>query len=64
MTAPRCRHNRFWVIAGGYWLWCYECGAVRKMRITDDGTVTSDWKRWQKPVGKLGENPWTYEMNK
>jgi len=61
VEAVRCRHNKYWVIAGGYWLWCYECGAIRKMKPVGNNGVSPEWKRWQKPVGKDGGNPWNSE---
>lgn len=57
MTAKhRCRHNRCWVMFGGYLLWCYECGAIRRMQYGANGFETDGG--WIKPVGKGGENPW------
>lgn len=42
------RHRNCWIIAGGYWLWCYECGAVRQNATK--GT-------WTYPTGPGGRNP-------
>ena len=46
----RHRHERsMWLIAGGCWMWCYQCGAIRR---------TSDYgAKWEKPSGIGGENP-------
>lgn len=38
-----------WLIAGGYWMWCYQCGAIRP--------VSAKGARWQKPSGVGGDNP-------
>jgi hypothetical protein len=46
-----CRHRKMWIIAGGCWYWCYECGAVRQARHNEAIGP------WIKPVGKGGENP-------
>lgn len=49
------QHRRLWIIAGGAWLWCYECGAIR---LNAAGP-----KRWHVPTGPNGENPamhWNY----
>jgi len=46
----RHRHERnMWVIAGGYWLWCYQCGAIR--------LASAHGKKWDKPTGIGGINP-------
>ena len=44
-------HRGMWLIAGGNWCWCYECGAVR--------TNPPQYKRqpWYYPTGIGGENP-------
>jgi hypothetical protein len=48
-TTKRHRHEQsMWIIAGGAWLWCYQCGAIRPNK---PGT------RWQKPSGLGGPNP-------
>src|SRR5690606_21383205 len=26
----KCRHGSTWIIAGGFWEWCYVCGALRQ----------------------------------
>lgn len=43
-----CRHRGAWLICGGRWAWCYECGGVR----------CEGWKRWVKPTGDRDNNPW------
>lgn len=53
----RCRHNKMWIIAGGYWYWCYECGALREARQSDKVNGSYPVGPWIKPVGKGGENP-------
>lgn len=47
---PRHRHDQsMWLIAGGHWMWCYQCGAIRKTNAFGD--------RWEKPTGLGGPNP-------
>lgn len=58
MPEPRCRHNKMWVIAGGYWYWCYECGAIREAQASETDNGTYPIGPWIKPVGKGGENPY------
>ena len=38
-----------WLIAGGYIVWCYQCGAWRPN--------TPERMQWNKPTGIGGENP-------
>lgn len=53
----RCYHNNnSWLIAGGYWEWCYVCGAIRRMRRLDEHAVAPA-TRWQKPTGDRNKNP-------
>lgn len=56
-AADRCRHRNSWLMSGGSWEWCYECGAVRRMFESGPAQVTPllDWCR---PTGPRGENPW------
>lgn len=58
MSDGRCRHNRYWIINGGYGLWCYECGAYRAMTVIKNGTTSVPRSGWIKPTGMGGENPW------
>ena len=51
-----CRHYRTWLIADGYYEWCYECGALRGMKMKSPTVLTSR-TYWQRPVGVGGENP-------
>jgi hypothetical protein len=52
----RCRHERSWFIAGGWYEWCWECGALRKLRPS--GVNCSDVvSQWTRPIGKGGKNP-------
>jgi hypothetical protein len=46
VTKAKKRHdhrNTVWIIAGGAWLWCYHCGAIRPNKA---GRML-----WQKPAG-------------
>jgi hypothetical protein len=53
----RCYHERnSWLIAGGFWTWCYRCGAIQKNRHCDGNAVTPDGP-WVKPTGPNGKNP-------
>jgi hypothetical protein len=54
-TAPPKPHRHeqnMWVIAGGRWRWCYQCGAI-KSNTAPKGT------RWNVPTGIGGPNPTT-----
>lgn len=57
-VSEKCRHRRYWLVAHGLVAWCYECGALRYMQLSDDRTMVSPIGRWAKPVGKGGANPW------
>jgi len=48
----RCgnRHRDFWVI--GEFLWCPDCGALRKIRLVDNLIWEFFWKRWLYPAGQ------------
>ena len=54
MTSPLDRTKKhdhrqsIWVIAGGYLLWCYRCGAWK----INDPTMP-----WHRPTGMNGKNP-------
>jgi len=61
VTSKLCRHYRTWLIAGGNYEWCYECGALRAMKMITPTTLTNK-TRWQRPVGKGGENPVALEL--
>lgn len=51
MKTKRHHHEQsMWFIAGGYWMWCYKCGAIRPTTGPDAG-------KWQKPVGMDDTNP-------
>lgn len=52
-----CRHYHTWIIAGGYWEWCYECGAVRELRPFGTNSCAPH-STWVRPVGRNGENPY------
>ena len=56
-----CRHNKNWSIAGGYILWCYECGAIRKMSLNIIN-VFYPVGCWVKPTGCGGKNPGTIKF--
>lgn len=46
----RHRHDHsMWLIAGGNWMWCYQCGAIRNSSAFGE--------RWEKPTGIGGINP-------
>jgi len=55
--SAKCRHNRTWMISGGYGEWCYECGAYRGLvRVGENASAPRT--TWVRPVGKGGENPY------
>lgn len=49
MSGRRCpnQHRNIWVLGQGYWVWCYECGAIRG----------KDDPKWTYTVGTDGINP-------
>lgn len=67
----RCRHRESWLIAGGAYEWCYQCGAVRTCFEAGIADV-SQTSPWCLPTGAGGENPWSkwdarrtrYQQNK
>ena len=57
-----CRHNKSWVVCGGYMEWCYECGAIRFLRaLPINANYSVPTSGWVKPAGRGGENPFTPE---
>lgn len=57
MKLARCRHRDTWLVAGGSYEWCYNCGAFRTTRETGPAQVTPS-SPWCRPTGPAGENPW------
>lgn len=37
----RCRHHRSWLIAGGHYEWCAQCGALRPLVVAPAGNMCS-----------------------
>jgi hypothetical protein len=37
----RCRHQHSWLIAGGHYEWCAECGALRPLVVAPAGNTCS-----------------------
>jgi len=61
MSRPkRCRHDSHsWLLAGGYWEWCYQCGAVRKLiPLERTANTLMPTTQWLRPTGENGKNPW------
>ena len=60
----KCNHRSTWLIAAGYYEWCYQCGALRKMSKDNIDIPTSTTgpesvypkSQWLKPVAG-GKNP-------
>jgi len=52
----RCRHYGSWLLCGGIWEWCYQCGALRELKPVGPNT-SAPKSRWVRPVGPKGENP-------
>jgi hypothetical protein len=52
-----CKHRNAWIINSGYGLWCYECGAYRQAKQIKDNVIVPLGKRWIKPTGIGGKNP-------
>lgn len=58
MKKPRCRHERnSWLIGGGYYEWCYVCGAFRKMSKIGTNRVVPAGV-WIRPTGDKDKNPY------
>lgn len=56
---PWCRHYHSWILSGGRLEWCYECGALRKLKmLSNEPSVSAPDGPWVRPVGKNGPNPW------
>lgn len=53
-----CKHRKAWIIGQGHYLWCYECGALRKMKPSETTNSTYPIGRWTKPTGINGDNPY------
>lgn len=53
----RCRHRQSWLIAGGNYEWCYQCGAMRTCFESGIAQVSPN-SPWCTPTGPHGENPW------
>lgn len=51
--AKSCRHRDSWAVAGGYLMWCPDCGAIMSMRRETDGSWSYRWRRWLKPRGQI-----------
>jgi len=57
----RCRHNKSWLIAGGYIEWCYQCGAIREMqRVDGKMNEVRPHTEWKRPAGSGGKNPYPF----
>ena len=52
MNKRKCSHRKSWIICGGAWVWCYECGAITVNKYRPKG-----FRGWVLPVGPGGENP-------
>lgn len=54
-----CRHRRSWLMVGGSIEWCYQCGAIRRMKHVETGeNSVTPASKWSLPTGKNGHNPW------
>lgn len=52
-----CRHRKSWIIASGWYEWCYQCGAMREL-IKTSPNGSQPYTRWFKPTGPNGRNPY------
>lgn len=50
-----CKHRNAWIIASGYYLWCFECGALRRMEPSKKINGIYPVSGWCKPQK---ENPY------
>ena len=59
MKIQKCRHRKTWLIAGGFWEWCYQCGAIRLMRwVEGTQNCVTPAEKWTRPTGfPDGTNP-------
>ena len=54
----RCRHERHsWLIADGYYEWCFVCGAFRSMKQVSGENAVTPSSKWCKPTGDKNNNP-------
>jgi hypothetical protein len=56
-TRKNCKHQYFWIMAGGFLCWCYVCGALRKMKLHPTRNESYPVGRWIKPTGDKDNNP-------
>lgn len=65
MKKERCKHERnSWLIASGYYEWCYVCGAIRTMEKMDKVNGVYPTSKWCKPTGDKENNPYDKWKNK
>lgn len=55
MTNKPCSHAGSWIVASGYWEWCWMCGALRS--LDPDSSANKPKHKWYLPQGKKGKNP-------
>lgn len=53
-----CRHRKSWIIGGGRYEWCYECGSFRELEDLSEN-CSIPFSPWVKPTGAGGENPYS-----
>lgn len=52
-----CKHRKTWIAGAGFIEWCFECGAIRRLKRME-GNKCAPSSRWACPVGKGGANPY------
>ncbi len=59
----KCKHHRTALIGGPPYCheWCYECGALRRMKFISESTFTSQTV-WQRPGGRGCRNPFPLKV--
>jgi hypothetical protein len=69
----RCRHRDSWLIGGSnksgsnksgsnkggkIYEWCYQCGALRSLRLSNDENICYPITQWTRPTGSNLKNPY------
>jgi hypothetical protein len=53
-----CKHRGSWIIGGGSYEWCFECGAFRGLKQHGpQSNMVAPCSPWVHPSGIGGENP-------
>lgn len=48
-----CKHRNCWILAGGNYLWCPDCGAIRRTEQSEKiNGIYPVWSKWLYPEGQ------------